>query len=44
MAESSQRLRVAFIGLGVMGFPMARHLAVIGGHEVVVYKDRKSVV
>ena len=27
--------RVAFIGLGVMGFPMAGHLA--RGHEVVVY-------
>ncbi len=27
---------VAFIGLGVMGFPMAGHL-VAGGHEVVVY-------
>lgn len=42
MAESSQRLRVAFIGLGVMGFPMARHLAVIGGHEVVVYNRTRS--
>jgi len=29
-------LRVAFIGLGVMGFPMAGHLA-RAGHEVVVY-------
>jgi 3-hydroxyisobutyrate dehydrogenase-like beta-hydroxyacid dehydrogenase len=28
---------VAFIGLGVMGFPMAGHLAVKGGHRVVVY-------
>jgi 3-hydroxyisobutyrate dehydrogenase len=28
--------RVAFIGLGVMGYPMAGHLAG-GGHEVVVY-------
>lgn len=28
--------RVAFIGLGVMGFPMAGHLA-RAGHEVVVY-------
>ena len=27
---------VAFLGLGVMGFPMARHLAA-KGHEVVVY-------
>ena len=29
--------KVAFIGLGVMGFPMARHLTVKGGHEVTVY-------
>ena len=29
-------LRVAFIGLGVMGFPMAGHLA-RAGHDVVVY-------
>ena len=28
--------KVAFIGLGVMGFPMAGHL-VAGGHEVTVY-------
>jgi 3-hydroxyisobutyrate dehydrogenase len=29
--------KVAFLGLGVMGFPMAGHLKVRGGHEVVVY-------
>ena len=29
--------KVAFIGLGVMGFPMAGHLADKGGHDVVVY-------
>ncbi|MGI6244729.1 MAG: NAD(P)-dependent oxidoreductase [Pseudochelatococcus sp.] len=29
-------VKVAFLGLGVMGFPMARHLAV-AGHNVVVY-------
>ena len=28
---------VAFIGLGVMGYPMAGHLRVKGGHEVAVY-------
>ena len=28
---------VAFIGLGVMGYPMAGHLRVKGGHEVTVY-------
>jgi 3-hydroxyisobutyrate dehydrogenase len=30
-------MRVAFIGLGVMGFPMAGHLADKGGHTVTVY-------
>jgi 3-hydroxyisobutyrate dehydrogenase-like beta-hydroxyacid dehydrogenase len=29
--------KVAFIGLGVMGFPMARHLAKKGGHDLTVY-------
>jgi 3-hydroxyisobutyrate dehydrogenase-like beta-hydroxyacid dehydrogenase len=29
--------RVAFIGLGVMGYPMAGHLARRGNHEVTVY-------
>jgi 3-hydroxyisobutyrate dehydrogenase len=29
--------RVTFIGLGVMGYPMARHLAQRGGHDVTVY-------
>ena len=29
--------KVAFLGLGVMGFPMAGHLKVKGGHEVTVY-------
>jgi len=29
--------KVAFIGLGVMGYPMAGHLAGRGGHDVVVY-------
>ena len=29
--------KVAFLGLGVMGFPMAGHLAGRGGHDVVVY-------
>ena len=30
------RMRIAFIGLGVMGFPMAGHLAA-AGHEVRVF-------
>ncbi|WP_102959069.1 NAD(P)-dependent oxidoreductase [Mangrovicella endophytica] len=29
--------KVAFIGLGVMGFPMAGHLKAKGGHEVTVF-------
>lgn len=29
--------KVAFIGLGVMGYPMARHLKVKGGHDVTVF-------
>ena len=34
--------RVAFIGLGVMGFPMAGHLRAKGGHDVVVYNRTAS--
>ena len=34
MAE--QAAKVAFVGLGVMGYPMAGHLAA-KGHDVVVY-------
>ena len=29
--------KVAFLGLGVMGYPMAGHLKSKGGHEVTVY-------
>lgn len=29
--------KVAFLGLGVMGYPMAGHLAAEGGHDVTVY-------
>jgi 3-hydroxyisobutyrate dehydrogenase len=29
--------KVAFLGLGIMGYPMAGHLARKGGHEVTVY-------
>lgn len=35
-------LNVAFIGLGVMGFPMARHLAA-AGHAVTVYNRTAEV-
>jgi 3-hydroxyisobutyrate dehydrogenase-like beta-hydroxyacid dehydrogenase len=34
-------MRVAFVGLGVMGYPMAAHLA-RGGHDVVVYNRTAS--
>lgn len=36
MSESSQRPRVGFIGLGVMGTPMAGHL-IDAGYEVTVF-------
>ena len=29
--------KVTFLGLGVMGYPMAAHLMHKGGHEVTVY-------
>ncbi|MFA1624744.1 NAD(P)-dependent oxidoreductase [Rhizobium mongolense] len=34
--------KVAFIGLGVMGFPMAGHLKTKGGHDVTVYNRTAS--
>jgi 3-hydroxyisobutyrate dehydrogenase len=34
--------KLAFIGLGVMGFPMAGHLAARGGHEVNVYNRTRA--
>jgi 3-hydroxyisobutyrate dehydrogenase len=34
--------KVAFIGLGVMGFPMAGHLAVKGGHDITVYNRSRA--
>ncbi|WP_309678753.1 NAD(P)-dependent oxidoreductase [Polaromonas sp.] len=34
--EPTPRRKVAFLGLGVMGYPMAGHLA-LAGHEVTVY-------
>ena len=34
--------KVAFIGLGVMGFPMAGHLAVKGGHDLTVYNRSRA--
>lgn len=34
--------KIAFIGLGVMGYPMAAHLKNRGGHEVMVYNRTKA--
>ena len=34
--------KLAFIGLGVMGFPMAGHLVTRGGHEVTVYNRSRT--
>jgi 3-hydroxyisobutyrate dehydrogenase-like beta-hydroxyacid dehydrogenase len=34
--------KVAFIGLGVMGYPMAGHLAKRGGHTVTVYNRTEA--
>jgi 3-hydroxyisobutyrate dehydrogenase-like beta-hydroxyacid dehydrogenase len=39
--ESTSPLRVAFLGLGVMGYPMAGHLA-RAGHTVTVYNRTAS--
>ena len=35
--ERVSMAKVAFLGLGVMGYPMAGHLKNKGGHEVTVY-------
>ena len=42
--EATRARRVAFLGLGVMGYPMAGHLA-RAGHQVTVYNrtDAKSI-
>jgi 3-hydroxyisobutyrate dehydrogenase len=34
--------KVAFIGLGVMGYPMAGHLKTRGGHDVTVYNRTRK--
>ena len=34
--------KLAFIGLGVMGFPMAGHLVSRGGHDVTVYNRSRA--
>jgi 3-hydroxyisobutyrate dehydrogenase len=35
--EGTEMAKVAFLGLGIMGYPMAGHLRKKGGHEVTVY-------
>jgi len=35
-------MKLAFLGLGVMGFPMAGHLATKGGHQLTVYNRTAS--
>jgi 3-hydroxyisobutyrate dehydrogenase len=35
-------MNLAFLGLGVMGYPMAGHLRTRGGHEVTVYNRTSS--
>ena len=39
--EASNPTRVAFLGLGVMGYPMAGHMA-LAGHQVTVYNRTAS--
>src|SRR5215475_7802587 len=34
--------KVAFLGLGVMGYPLAGHLKTKGGHEITVYNRTAS--
>jgi 3-hydroxyisobutyrate dehydrogenase len=36
-AQEDRMAKVAFLGLGVMGYPMAGHLKAKGGHEVTVF-------
>ena len=35
------KLNIAFLGLGVMGYPMAGHIS-NAGHSVTVYNRKKS--
>jgi len=39
--ESTSARKVAFLGLGVMGYPMAGHLA-LAGHDVTVYNRSEA--
>jgi 3-hydroxyisobutyrate dehydrogenase len=40
--EETRMAKVAFIGLGVMGYPMAGHLAKKGGHDLTVYNRNSA--
>ncbi len=40
-SKKPEKLKLAFIGLGVMGYPMAGHLAA-AGHDVVVYNRTRA--
>jgi 3-hydroxyisobutyrate dehydrogenase len=42
LSKGSDMAKVAFIGLGVMGFPMAGHLVSKGKHEVTVYNRNSA--
>src|SRR5579871_2887439 len=35
-------MKVAFLGLGVMGYPMAGHLVKKGGHSVTVFNRTRA--
>src|SRR5476651_1916220 len=37
LSREESMAKVAFLGLGVMGYPMAGHLKNKGGHDVTVY-------
>ena len=37
-------MKIGFIGLGIMGKPMAKNLLKAGYTDLLVNKDRKSVV
>src|SRR4051812_16334094 len=40
--ERQTTMKLAFLGLGVMGFPMAGHLVTKGAHEVTVYNRTRA--
>jgi len=40
--RETRMAKLAYIGLGVMGFPMAGHLVVKGGHKLTVYNRSRA--